>query len=514
MSVSENASSYGSLPENAAVKKPLPPYGTHDVAFVFIVAVIGYLFVHLIFFGGLEIGASLFSALFFAAVLIWLRMSGVRPTRASYGYLAVGLALCAYFAVFDNYTLKLIALPLLMITAAYYVSVACGARIENGMGRFLLLDLASSLITTPFGNFTIAPRILKNFSGLKSGFAKKAGMLALGVILAVPVTIFAAGLLSAADDTFGDLYYNFMANLNENVTFTVIKLVISVPVTLYLYGMVFGSRKNAATPRYTAESADGILNKLRFIPGLTAIGALTPLIILYCVFFFVQRGYFISGLAGYLPEGWSFAEYARRGFFELCAVSGINLLVISVLMLLTGKDESGRLPLRIYSAVFALVSMALVVMSLSKMLLYIQYYGLTPKRLYTSAFMVFLLLTFALLMAKAVFPRFNCARWIVVTLLTLFISFCLMNPDALIARHNVERYRAGELPELDVQLLCGLDDSAVPYMLEALELEDSEKLKAELLIRYRGKLPLRSVNLTSLRSQRLLEENLELFGGG
>ena len=74
------------------------------------------------------------------------------------------------------------------------------------------------------------------------------------------------------------------------------------------------------------------------------LGALS---VVYLVYLFSQLAYFFNAFRGLLPEGYdfSYAEYARRGFFELCAVAGINLVLLMGAMLFSRKKE-GRLPPR------------------------------------------------------------------------------------------------------------------------------------------------------------------------
>ena len=46
-----------------------------------------------------------------------------------------------------------------------------------------------------------------------------------------------------------------------------------------------------------------------------------------------------SALAGKLPEAFTYAEYARRGFFELCQVSVWNLCILIMSDLFTSRKD-------------------------------------------------------------------------------------------------------------------------------------------------------------------------------
>ena len=504
MSMSEESAVEFPKNEDLAPLEPPAPYSKRDAMLVLATAAAGYLFIDFVMFGGLGLGVTVFSLLFFAMSYTWLRFYGIKPPAISYAYLTVGIALAAYFAVYDNLTLKLVALPLLMLTAVYYVASAGGGRAENKLGSFLLIDLLDWLFAVPFKNFTVPSKIIKERSKLKPGAGKGLGQLLGGAALIAPVTILVVVMLSEVDYEFLSLLANLWPSWDF---FTIFKVLLSIPVAFYFYGLIFGGQ---GRPRRTLESAAKALESIRVMPWLFTVGATAPLLIVYILFFYSQSGYFLSALAGKLPVGWSYAEYARRGFFELCTVSGINLGVISALVFCTKKGGGKDAPCRFLSILFALLSIALVVMSLSKMLLYIGCYGLTPKRLYTSVFMVFLAIVFALLIVKSVFSGFNCARWITVSLLAVFLIFCASNPDYQIARHNVERYKSGELNSLDIYLLCSLDSSATPYIIEAynmgsLSKSDREQFEMRFLL-YERDLSWKAENLARFRAKQILDK--------
>lgn len=67
------------------------------------------------------------------------------------------------------------------------------------------------------------------------------------------------------------------------------------------------------------------------MPNAMVYAAVTPICILYVLFFVSQFPYFLGGFTGELAEGFTYAEYARKGFFELCAVCCINFAVIGIM---------------------------------------------------------------------------------------------------------------------------------------------------------------------------------------
>ena len=102
---------------------------------------------------------------------------------------------------------------------------------------------------------------------------------------------------------------------------------------------------------------------------------------------------------------------------------------------------------------------------MSKMGMYIGYYGLTRLRVYTSWFMILLLLLFVIVLLRQ-FKIFQGTRIAVIGGICLFLALCYSNVDGLIAKYNIERYQAGTLETLDISTFYELSDGAVPYLYE------------------------------------------------
>ena len=71
----------------------------------------------------------------------------------------------------------------------------------------------------------------------------------------------------------------------------------------------------------------------RKIEGIDAVAVNTFLAVLsavYLLYLFSQSAYFFSAFRGLLPEEFTVAEYARRGFFEMSVIAVINFIVVSI----------------------------------------------------------------------------------------------------------------------------------------------------------------------------------------
>jgi Domain of unknown function (DUF4173) len=235
-----------------------------------------------------------------------------------------------------------------------------------------------------------------------------------------------------------------------------------------------------------------------------ALGALN---VLFVAFVAVQFRYLFGGDDLVVARAHlTYADYARRGFFELLAVSALVLLVLFAANgLVRSKEDRGPRIVRLLSG--GLVALVFVVMAsaLLRMYLYQEAYGLTHLRIYVVGVILWLAAVFVWFAATVLRGRRRAfATGAVVAGFVATAGLNVLNPDALIVRTNLER------PRVDVTYLAGLGDDAVPALLERLpELRPELRgaLAAQLLQRAEQEGDWRSFNLSRSRAQELLSEH-------
>jgi hypothetical protein len=160
--------------------------------------------------------------------------------------------------------------------------------------------------------------------------------------------------------------------------------------------------------------------------------------------------------------GLTYAEFARRGFFQL-----VWLAALVVPLLLTAQlvlDRSSRGAVESFRAlVVVLVGLVVLVMvsALGRMKLYVTAYGLTEDRLYATAFMAWVggaLVWFVATELRDRSQRFTTGA--VVAGFAVVAALNVLNPDGLVARTNLARARAGLA--FDAAYLSRLSTDAVP----------------------------------------------------
>ena len=316
-----------------------------------------------------------------------------------------------------------------------------------------------------------------------------------GLAIAAPLLLLFGALFAAADAVFEDLVAGlFDFDLPDFAGHLLLAAFFAwVSAGLLRLALIGGELPAPARP---ASLALGIVEL-----GVS-LGLLNCLFLLFVA---VQARYLFGGEGRVLlSTGLTYAEYARRGFFELVAVTALvfPLLLLAHWLLRSEKP----LHLQVFRAISAsLVLLLFVVMAsaLQRMRLYTAEFGLTELRLYTTAFMawIFVVLVFFLLtVLRSRRPLFAPSA-----LATGFLAVALLNalnPDALIVRTNLARAERGQ--SLDATYLASLSADAVPPLvttLPRLSERDRRAVEAGLETRWRALAPIdwRTYNLS--RSQ-------------
>ena len=281
----------------------------------------------------------------------------------------------------------------------------------------------------------------------------------LGVALAAPLLLVFAALFASADQVFSNVLTNvFDFNLQSVVSHTFFMAFWGFLVAGYLRWSMLGRPLHGLT--LDAKPITSV------VPLGTALGLLNALFLLFVV---VQLRYFFGGAA--LVEetsGLTYAEYARRGFFELMTASAL------VLPILLGADElvrKGAAPqirvVRQLSGLLLALLAVIMVSALQRMRLYVAAFGLSTQRLYATAFMILLVGVFAWFawtVLRSQRPRFVFGA--LMQGLAMLAGLHVLNPDAFIVNMNLNR-PAAERP-FDAKYALTLGGDAVPPLLTAL----------------------------------------------
>ncbi len=204
-----------------------------------------------------------------------------------------------------------------------------------------------------------------------------------------------------------------------------------------------------------------------FLGGIESSTVLACVDLLFMLFVVVQFTYFFGGGANINLEGYTYAQYARKGFMELVWVAFLSLLLFLSLNAITRRDT------RLFKWLFSGLGIGLValvgVILLSayyRLNLYESVYGFSRIRTYVHVFMVWLGL---LLLATILLELVGKTRWFASALLLTALGFgaslSLLNVDGFIARQNVPQVSepdTGSRVAVDHNYLLTLSTDAVP----------------------------------------------------
>lgn len=429
---SENAS-----PENETPPVEKPPFcSATESVFALIFLFTGYTFIKLFLQHSCGIAAALFliAVLVLSAVLAKLRKADGSRSSKLYFVLAAVFALGT--GVSANGLIRFLAF---CFAAVYYAMWAFALNNPEwkGFGESAFHSVGEAVFGVPKRNFTACPKAACGIFRRKSG-AKNVGYAVAGFMLSLPITVVVCVLLMSADGGFEDM----LGQIFDSISLTGLWLfLLGLPVSFLLFGVIFGAVSSKGKLRTDEALYEAKNEKMRFAPPALVCAFTAPLLIVYVLFFFSQLGYFISAFGGVLPEKFIASEYARRGFFELCAVAVINLAVIAAVNAFCRRDGKDT-ALKTVTVILSVFTLILIATAESKMFLYIDRFGLTSKRVYTSWLMAILAAVFVIIIISR-FKKFRAASVgaAVITIASLLLCFC--NADGFIARYDAKLIECG-----------------------------------------------------------------------
>ena len=383
-----------------------------------------------------------------------------RPVRRAWGAWAVGLVFLLSHLLTDNGPVRFFARWFSLLLWGYGVYCAGGNSAEEKLGDMFAAEFFKANVLMPFSKlgafFTAA------FSGNgKRNWLKMALLILLGLGLALVPLLIVVNLLQY-DAAFSRLLDSlFSEDIPEAILRRLACLLLAVAMATLLISCIFGSRERCLSQVLDRDRWNAFSIRRRFLPLVVSCAMLVPLLAVYGLFFFSQWPLYTSAFTGVLPKGYTYADYAREGFFQLCAVCAINGLLYLFVSLFTrrGRGEGVR---RALLTGLCLCSLILAATAFSKMVLYVQTYGLTPRRVYASWAMVLLVAAFLLALLGAYWRKLNIPRALCGLFVVLFGLLCLCDTNALIAKYNVRAYEEGRLETVDTGVLWDLGDSAAP----------------------------------------------------
>lgn len=410
---------------------------------------LGYGFIYLWSSWTPEWGLTLFTAAYVTAVLGYCYGSGRKPARESWFWLTVLFAI----AIPMNFylTFGILQILALMMAAAYWTESVGGSLLDHGKtSHFIAFDLWNVFVQVPFRNFSAQIRVWfpEKENGQEEGTEQKkmkmSGVMAVvcGLVLVIPVLCMILPLLSRADAGFARATEEITEYLQWHLAAVLMRLLFAIPVSLYLFGLVYGSIYKVHTDDIKVEQLRKMSVQVKRLPQVTVCTVLLVICGVYGFFMGIQGNYLFSAIAGRLPETFTYAEYARRGFFELCQIGIWTLGILLLANMFAGQTAKA---LKCCNILLAGETLLLLITAASKMFLYIRSYGLTINRILPMVFMIWMgmvLISFVLRQRK----RFPMVRICVLAGAVLFCMLCVLPVQHLTELYNTWARMSGLIP--------------------------------------------------------------------
>ncbi|MCW1971039.1 MAG: DUF4173 domain-containing protein [Anaerolineae bacterium] len=471
------------LPNRTSQNPAKPAKPNHTLALLMLaIAAVYAIFIHdILWLGNFGINVTLAVLLFLAMAFVVAKLGAV-PLRGGGRWLAVPIVLFAvFYFIRDSQALR--AYNVLAILIAFGVM---GCRTREGQIR---IASVASYVIGMFSTFAevvlgVIPLLTHEIDWQRLATWRHWQVwrrVLVGIFISLPLLLVFGGLFAAADAGFARIVRRIF---NLNLTELIARLIF-IFVILW---MGIGLLSTLILPIFRNIGKSSLPAPVKL--GLVEFGLpLVALTLLFATFVVLQLTYLFGGEAMVsVASGLTYADYARRGFFELVMVAMLLLLVLLLTDWLMDKSDTRALTFFRITASILIALMAVVMVSaFQRMWLYTQIYGLSELRLYPTAFMLWLAVTFGWFMLTTL--RGRTQRFIFGAMVAGFATLLvlnLINPDALIVRFNAQR--AGGLVPLaprasrsfDSEYVTQLSADAVPTVVEimpSLPLQDQMQLR-------------------------------------
>jgi phage-related holin len=411
--------------------------------------------------------------------------------------------------------------------AAVLLSLACLGILAAtfSTGHWLVYTLPQAVVSTArtfWAGLSRATRLTVDVARSqtpdengKRSIWKSAGPVLRGLLLATPVVIVLGALLASADMVFARSLEQFFKWFNISNWGEFIFRLFYVLVFTYVFT---GLYLHAVQPIYTEAN---LTEKKALIPPflghIEAFIVLVSVDLLFVIFVIIQFAYLFGGQANIHELGFTYSDYARRGFSELVVVAGLSFLLYFVLAGVTRIETPSRR--KVFTGLsVGLMALVVVILAsaLDRLLLYEGAYGFTRVRTYTHVLIIWMAVALLVTVILELIGRRNfLPQTFLLTGLCFVLSLGVLNVDGYIVRQNVQR-SVGSI-ELDTEYLRNLSNDAVPELFTqfdkpGISAEIHDELGAELSCRAYAlskadPQPWQSFNWASYRTQSLLKQH-------
>lgn len=299
----------------------------------------------------------------------------------------------------------------------------------------------------------------------KDARRKQTGAVLCGVLAAAVMLLMIIPLLMSSDRIFSQIFnsmFRFFSPLNllRKIDIgNIIGICLTFAFGMFaLYAFFAGLFKMNLGGK--TEEKPG---KISPATGIAFAGMMAAVYVLYAG---IQILFLFLRLDQGLPDGVTYSQYAREGFWQLLLVSLINFGTVLVCVRIFADN-------RILKGLLCVISGCTCIMILSaayRMILYVREYGLSFLRVLVLWFLAVLLFIFAGIIYSIFRSGFRLFRYITAVISVAYILFSLSHVDAGIAAYNISG--AADQNDIDIYYLTDmLSQDAAPQIARLIDPE-------------------------------------------
>ncbi|MBE8521831.1 DUF4173 domain-containing protein [Amycolatopsis sp. H6(2020)] len=323
------------------------------------------------------------------------------------------------------------------------------------VGERTVHSVLYDMLAVPIEAFRAIPWVARGtgqFAGRRDGVARR---IALAVLAAAGLVAVFVPLLASADAAFAAVVNAVIPDLS--VATLVRWCSVFAVVTLVVAGACYFLA--APAPRAPGDRP----HRTKY--GLEWTFPLSVLVLVFGVFVGVRLVVLFGGTEYVLrTSNLTSAEYARGGFWQLCAVTVLTLAVVAAaLRWAPDATKADRLRQRVLLGTLSALTLVLVGSALSRMWTYQQAYGFTVLRLLVEVCEFWFGAVFVLVLVALIRLR---SAWLpraaIGTAAAALLVLAVLDPERLIADANLDRAAAGKT--LDDRYLARFSADVVPVV--------------------------------------------------
>jgi hypothetical protein len=295
----------------------------------------------------------------------------------------------------------------------------------------------------------------------KGSWWKSAAPYLRGILIALPIVAVLGSLLSAADPIFAEWLQELIELLRlEKLPEYILRLFLISIWTFLVAGLLLHALYRSQDESLVGVDKPWPPRFLGFTESTIIMGAVN---LLFFSFVTIQFKYFFGGEKNIALDGYTYSEYARKGFGELLAVAFFTLFVIMVLSGITQREKKkDRTVFSILTGAMTGFIGVILASSLQRLALYESAYGFTRLRTYSHLCMIWIGILFLAVLLLEIFQKHRYFTLATVASIAGFVlTMNAVNVDGFITRKNIQRL-VDEDANLDTYYLKTLSDDAIP----------------------------------------------------